>query len=303
MASRITAVASHRTPRPSSPPSPRRFAREQMTAPPQRCSEVGTLFEPRACTFTPAFSVTRRPAAADLSRVGASCYRALQAIEQTTTSRKPGINAVNISPEPARPASARLAQKPISHSRPATGRPASARCTMTIPDGYRPFLNLTQSATPSCSNPLLSFRPVSPQRRSATTSVVQAGSAPRLPPHQENDLQFGWDEHTLEDGLRLVPSLVELGAQMLQRFALHSRLITLKRYGELWRRTAPMNAFYVLLKGEVRVDSRDGCSRVVRAEEWLAEGAWIEDAIHMDTALATQQCLLCCVDLRCHTPC
>ena len=90
----------------------------------------------------------------------------------------------------------------------------------------------------------------------------------------------GWEQRRAQDALRSLPELHDATEAEMVALQRYTKLLTLPRYGHLWRKGAPMMSFYVLLSGKLSSKAnKEGTSRVMPAGAQLAGGAWLEDTV------------------------
>ena len=79
--------------------------------------------------------------------------------------------------------------------------------------------------------------------------------------------------------------------------AAHSKLLTLPRYGKLWRKSTPMLSCFVLLRGQLRSPASRGVEgRLIPTGSMLCGGAWLENTLHLDCPVAEKASVLLCVN-------
>lgn len=101
----------------------------------------------------------------------------------------------------------------------------------------------------------------------------------------------------VEAALRDLPELGGASDEELCAMAAHSKLLTLPRYGKLWRKRTPMLSFFVLLRGQLRSPASRGIEgRLVPLGSMLCGGAWLESTVHLDCPVAEKASVLLCVN-------
>ena len=101
----------------------------------------------------------------------------------------------------------------------------------------------------------------------------------------------------VEAALRDLPELGGASDDELHAMAAHSKLLTLPRYGKLWRKRTPMLSFFVLLRGQLRSPASRGIEgRLVPIGSMLCGGAWLESTVHLDCPVAEKASVLLCVN-------
>ena len=101
----------------------------------------------------------------------------------------------------------------------------------------------------------------------------------------------------VEAALRDLPELEGASDEELHAMAAHSKLLTLPRYGKLWRKRTPMLSFFVLLRGQMRSPaSRVAEGRLLPLGSMLCGGAWLESTVHLDCPVAEKASVLLCVN-------
>lgn len=101
----------------------------------------------------------------------------------------------------------------------------------------------------------------------------------------------------VEAALRDLPELGGASDKELCAMAAHSKLLTLPRYGKLWRKRTPMLSFFVLLRGQLRSPASRGIEgRLVPLGSMLCGGAWLESTVHLDCPVAEKASVLLCVN-------
>ena len=106
-----------------------------------------------------------------------------------------------------------------------------------------------------------------------------------------------WKDRSVETALRDLPELEGASDDELLAMAGHSKLLTLPRYGKLWRKRTPMLSFFVLLRGQLRSPASRGAEgRLVPLGSPLCGGAWLENTVHLDCPAAEQASVLLCVN-------
>ena len=106
-----------------------------------------------------------------------------------------------------------------------------------------------------------------------------------------------WKERSVENALRGLPELEGASDDEVLAMAAHSKLLTLQRYGKLWRKRTPMFCFYVLLRGELRSPASRGIEgRLLPLGSPLCGGAWLESTVHLDCPVAEKASVLLCIN-------
>ena len=114
-----------------------------------------------------------------------------------------------------------------------------------------------------------------------------------------SQVAHNWKElrKDVEAALRDLPELEGASDEELRAMAGHSKLLTLPRYGKLWRKHAPMLSFFVLLRGQLRSPASRGVEgRLVPIGSMLCGGAWLESTAHLDCPVAEKASVLLCVN-------
>ena len=106
-----------------------------------------------------------------------------------------------------------------------------------------------------------------------------------------------WKDLDVEATLRDLPELEGASDEELRAMAAHSKLLTLPRYGKLWRKSTPMLSCFVLLRGQLRSPASRGVEgRLIPTGSMLCGGAWLENTLHLDCPVAEKASVLLCVN-------
>ena len=106
-----------------------------------------------------------------------------------------------------------------------------------------------------------------------------------------------WKDLDVEASLRDLPELEGASDEELRAMAAHSKLLTLSRYGKLWRKSTPMLSCFVLLRGQLRSPALRGVEgRLIPTGSMLCGGAWLENTLHLDCPVAEKASVLLCVN-------
>ena len=115
------------------------------------------------------------------------------------------------------------------------------------------------------------------------------------------DVLRGWEDRSAENALRSMPEMHDATEAEFAAMRSYTKLLTLARYAHLWRKGAPMNSFYVLLRGRLRAPPGKG-DDVPGTARWraphvptgahLAGGAWLDQTMHAECPIAEQACVL-----------
>jgi hypothetical protein len=106
-----------------------------------------------------------------------------------------------------------------------------------------------------------------------------------------------WKDLDVAATLRELPELEGASDEELCAMAAHSKLLTLPRYGKLWRKSTPMLSCFVLLRGQLRSPASRGVEgRLGPTGCMLCGGAWLEHTLHLDCPVAERASVLLCVN-------